>query len=93
MKVGLDFSGIPVLYKVLNKKKEFEFEFPGHTLGELVESLVGRFGPPMTKALLDLNGDVDMEIRVVLNHETYITEDRKKAVLWDGDTVAFRGAS
>jgi molybdopterin converting factor small subunit len=92
MKVRLDFSGIPMLYKVLDKKKEFEFEFPGHTLGELVESLVGRFGPPMTKALLDLNGDVDMEIRVVLN-ETYITEDREKAVLWDGDMVAFSGAS
>ena len=92
MKVRLDFSGIPMLYKVLDKKKEFEFEFPGHTLGELVESLVGRFGPPMTKALLDLNGDVDMEIRVVLN-ETYITEDREKAVLWDGVMVAFSGAS
>ena len=79
MKVRLDFSGIPVLYKVLNKKKEFEFEFPGHALGELVESLVGRFGPPMTKALLDLNGDVDMEIRVVLNHETCIKENVKEA--------------
>ena len=44
-------------------------------------------------ALLDPNGDVDMEIRVVLNQGTYITEDRRKAVLWDGDMVAFRGAS
>ncbi len=93
MKVRLDFSGIPVLYKVLNKKKEFEFEFPGRTLGELVESLVRRFGPPMTKALLDLNGDVDMEIRVVLNDGTYLTENRKAAALNDGDMVAFRGAS
>ena len=46
----------------------------------------------MTNALLDRNGDVDMEIRVLLN-ETHITEDRKKTVLWDGDMVAFSGAS
>jgi hypothetical protein len=93
MKVRLDFSGIPVLYKALNKKKEFEFEFPGHTLGELVESLVRQFGPPMTKALLDPNGDVDMEIRVVLNEGTYLTESRMESILRDGDMVAFRGAS
>ena len=92
MNVTLDFSGILGLYKVLNKKKEFEFEFPGQTLGELVESLVRRFGPPMTKALLDLNGNVDMEIRVVLNNEPYITESLKEAALNEGDTVAFRGA-
>jgi hypothetical protein len=92
MKVRLDFNGVPMLYKVLEKRKEFEFEFPGHTLGELVETLVRQFGPPMTKALLDLKGDVDMEIRVLLN-ETYITEDRNKTVLWDGDMVAFSGAS
>ena len=46
----------------------------------------------MTKALLDLNGDVDMEIRVVLNHETYLTENRKEAALSEGDIVAFKGA-
>jgi hypothetical protein len=93
MKVRLDFSGIPVLYKVLNKKKEFEFEFPGQTLGELVESLVRRFGSPLTKALLDCNGDVDFEIRVVLNEGTYLTESRMESILRDGDMVAFRGAS
>ena len=92
MNVTLDFSGMLGLYKVLNKKKEFEFEFPGHTLGELVESLVRQFGPPMTKALLDLNGDVDMEIRVVLNHETCIKENVKEAALSEGDIVAFKGA-
>ena len=93
MKGTLNFAGIPVLYKVLNKKKEFEFEFPGSTLRELVESLVHKFGPSMTKALLDPNGNVDVEIRVVLNSGTYLSESRMEAVLNEGDTVAFRGAS
>jgi hypothetical protein len=93
MKVRLNFAGIPVLYKVLNKKKEFELDFPGQTLRELMDSLVRKFGPPMTKALLDRNGDVDVEIRVVLNDGTYLTESRMDAVLSEGDVVAFRGAS
>jgi hypothetical protein len=93
MKVRLDFSGIPVLYKTLNKKKEFEFDFSGRTLRELVQNLVRRFGQPMTKALLDGNGDVDVEIRVVVNEGTYLTESRMETVLNEGDMVAFRGAS
>jgi hypothetical protein len=93
MKVMLNFGGIPVLYKTLNKKKEFEFDFPGRTLRELAQNLVRRFGQPMTKALLDGNGDVDVEIRVVVNEETYLTESRMETVLNEGDMVAFRGAS
>jgi hypothetical protein len=93
MKVRLNFAGIPVLYKALNKKKEFELDFPGQTLRELVAGLVRKFGPPMAKALLDRNGDVDVEIRVVLNDGTYLTESRMETVLSEGDVVAFRGAS
>lgn len=93
MKLTLNFEGIPVLYRALNKKKEFEFDFPGTTLRELTQSLVRRFGQPMTKALLDGNGDVDLEIRVMLNDGTYLTESRMETVLNEGDMVAFRGAS
>jgi hypothetical protein len=93
VKVTLNFAGIPVLYKALNKKKEFEFEFPGRTLRELVENLVRKFGPAVAKALLDPNGNVDVEIRVVLNNGTYLMESRMEAVLSEGDMVAFKGAS
>jgi molybdopterin converting factor small subunit len=93
MKVMLNFGGIPVLYKALNKRKELEFDFPGRTLRELVQNLVRKFGPPITKALLDGNGDVDVEIRVVLNDGTNLTERRMETVLNEGDMVAFRGAS
>ncbi len=93
MKVTLNFEGIPVLYRVLNKRKEFEFEFPGTTLRELMQSLVRKFGQPMSKAILDGNGEVDFEIRVVVNDGTYLTESRMDALLSEGDMVAFRGAS
>jgi len=93
MKVNLKFNGMPILYKTLNKKKEMEIDFPGKTLRELIVRLTGKYGVPMQKALLDKNGNVDVEIRVVLNNTTYLTEGRMEAILNDGDTLAFMGAS
>ncbi len=92
MKVRVDFSGVPGLYRVLNRTKEFAFEFSGQTVGELVESLVRRFGPPITKALLDAKGDIDLEVHVVLNDGSYLSGNPKEALLSEGDIVAFKGA-
>jgi molybdopterin converting factor small subunit len=93
MNIHLDFKGIPILYKTFNKKKEMNFDFPGKTLGELIKSLLKRYGLSIRKALLNNNGDIDMEIRVVLNDTTYLTGDRMATPLNDGDTLSFRGAS
>lgn len=83
MKIHIDFKGIPILYKALSRKKEIDFEFPGNTLGELIDSLVRRYGDPMKKAILDNNGNIDMEIRVVLNNAGYLTDDRMATPLND----------
>ena len=93
MNVHLDFKGVPILYKTFKKKKEVTFDFPGKTLGELTNSLIRRYGPAIKKALLNNDGDIDMEIRVVLNDNTYLTGDRMGTALNDGDTLSFRGAS
>lgn len=93
MKIHLKFNGMPILYKTLKKKKEFQFEFPGKTLRELIQVLVRKFGVAMKNALLDRNGDIDMEIRVVLNERDYLMENRMDTQLKDGDTIVFMGAS
>jgi hypothetical protein len=93
MKIHLNFKGIPILYKALNKKWEFDFEFPGNTLRELMDSLIRKFGSTMKAALMDSNGNIDMEIRVVLNNINYLTDDRMMTLLNDGDSLVFRGAS
>lgn len=92
MKVHLNFTGIPILYKVLDKKKEVDFDFAGETVGDLMNKLTQKYGLPLKKALLDANGDIDVEIRVMLNN-AYLSGDRMTATLRDGDVVAFRGAS
>lgn len=93
MNVHLRFNGMPILYKTLKKKKEFAMEFSGKTLGDLITELVKKFGTAMKNALLDDKGDIDMEIRVVLNGKEYLIEDRMEKLLNNGDTLTFMGAS
>jgi len=62
-------------------------------LRELMNSLVRRYGDSIKKTILDNNGNIDIEIRVVLNNTRYLTGDRMATLLNDGDILAFRGAS
>lgn len=95
MKIHLNFKGIPILYKTLNKRKEIDVDLasPHCTLREVVEFLARKFGASIRKALLDATGNIDMEIRVVLNQQIYLGHDRMETVLEEGDTLAFLGAA
>jgi hypothetical protein len=95
MRIHLDFKGVPVRYKTLNKKKEIDLDFKpaSGTVKEPIDFLASRFGDAVKKALLDQKGEIGMEIRVVLNHQTYLVENRMEASLNDGDSVAFLGAT
>ena len=93
MKVNVQIAGLATLYETLRRSKKVEVEFPGRTLGELIDAMVRKFGLNVKKALLDKNGDIDMEIRVLLNGATYITENRMQVSLNDGDTVIFQAPS
>lgn len=90
MKIIVNFGGIPILFRTL-KRKEFEVEFCGCTLKDLIDSFVCQYGEPFRKAVLDDNGDVDVEIRVLRN-DSYLMEDRMETALEEGDFLAFRGA-
>jgi len=92
MKVNIEIAGLP-LYKAFGKSKRVEFEFPGKTLKELIDALVRKFGFEVKKFLLDKNGDIDIDIRVLLNGATYLSENRMQASLNDGDTVIFKAPS
>jgi len=95
MRIHLDFKGVPILYKTLNKKKEIDVDWTPvrGTVNELVDFLVRRFGDTVKKAILDQKGEIDMEIRLVLNQQTYLVENRMETVLKDGDALAFLGAA
>jgi len=92
MKINIEIAGLP-LYKAFGRNKKIEFEFPGRTLKELIDAMVAKFGFEVKKFLLDKNGDVDMEIRVLLNEATYHSENRMQTSLSDGDTLIFKAPS
>jgi molybdopterin converting factor small subunit len=89
MKVNIEIAGLP-LYKTFGKSKKIEFEFSGETLKETMDALVRKFGFEVKKFLLDKNGDIDMDIRVLLNGATYLSENRMQTFLNDGDTLIFK---
>jgi len=92
MKVNIEIAGLP-LYKTFGKNKKIELEFPGKTLKELIDAMVRKFGFDVKKFLLDKKGDIDMDLRVLLNGATYLSENRMQTSLNDGDTLLFKAPS
>jgi hypothetical protein len=88
MKIRLKVEGIPQLYKIMNKRKDLDFEFPGSTLRDFINGLVKRFGPGVKTALLDQKGEIDMELRVVVNFSKYLSYgERMDISLNEGDIL------
>jgi len=92
MKVNIEIAGLP-LYKTFGRSKKIEFEFPGKTLKEWIDAMLRKFGFDVKRFLLDKNGDIDLEIRVLLNGATYLSENRMQTSLNDGDTLIFKAPS
>jgi hypothetical protein len=92
MRVTIEIAGLP-LYKTFGKSKKIEFEFPGKTLKELIDAMVRKFGFEIKRFLLDKNGDIDMDIRILLNGATYLSENRMQISLNEGDTLVFKAPS
>ena len=88
MKVHLRIEGVAPLYKILNNKKALDFDFPGNTLGDFTNELVRKYGLGVKKAILDQTGEIDMELRVVVNQSKHLSYgERMAATLRDGDTL------
>jgi len=88
MKIHLKIEGLPHLYKALHKKKALDFEFPGETLRDFVSCLSKKYGPGVNKALLDKEGEIDMELRVVVNFSKYLSYgERMDVSLNEGDLL------
>jgi hypothetical protein len=44
MKVNVQVVGLTAVYEALRRNEEIEVEFPGKTMRELIDALVGEFG-------------------------------------------------
>lgn len=92
MRIHVKFRGFPNLYKVLKKKKDLELDIPGDTVGNVVDILTKKYGDAVRKALLDREGDIDMDFRVVINDRIYLEHGKRmQTLLNEGDAVCFMG--
>ena len=93
MKVNVQVVGLATVYEALRGNEKIELEFPGETVRELIDVLVGEFGTNVRKALLNENGDFNPRIRVLVNGVIYPTENCMRAALENGDTLVFTAPS
>jgi molybdopterin converting factor small subunit len=93
MKVNVQVVGLATVYEALRRNEKMEVEFPGKTVRELIDTLVGEFGTNIRKALLNENGDLNLRIRLLINGVIYPTENCMRATLKNGDTLVFRAPS
>ena len=93
MKVNVQVAGLATLYEALRRNEKIEVKFPGKTVRELVDVLVGEFGTNVRKALLNENGDFNAGIRVLLNGVIYPVETIMRAILKEGDMLIFQAPS
>lgn len=87
MKIHLKIEGLHQLYKILNKKKALDFEFPGQTIRDFVIGLARKYGRGVDQVLMDQNGEIDMGLRVAVNFSSLSYRSRMDTPLHDGDTL------
>jgi len=88
MKVRLETRLLPMLSTVVGRD-EFEFDFSGRTIEELIDQLIQRFGRGAKDALMNERGEFDTMIQIALNRKKWITGDTLDTPLNDGDIVTF----
>lgn len=90
MRIHVTFRGIAHLYKVMNKKWTIEIDILGNTVGDVVSALISKYGAVIRKTLLDQQGDIDMELRLVHNERIFLEYGtRMQTPLNDGDKLLF----
>jgi MoaD family protein len=85
MRVSLALQ-LPVLPEAVGRK-HLDFDFPGTTVGDLLDHLVKRYGKKARDAMYDENGALDPVIQIVVNGKDWLKEEHLDTPLKEGDQV------
>jgi sulfur carrier protein ThiS len=89
MDIMIEFIGFPVIYDLFPEGPH-AYSFPGKTILQLVEDLIGRQGRRLTEALLEPGGpEMDPTIQVSINGSFILKEEIPKQEIRKGDHVTF----
>lgn len=88
MKINVEFLGLPSLTKAIGAKR-VELDLNNGTLGNVLDSLVTKFGRHVKEALFDRENKLDISIQVLLNGKEWLSRDRRDINLNEGDALTF----
>jgi hypothetical protein len=90
MRIQVTFRGIAHLYKAMNKKWTIDIDISGNTVRDVVNTLISKYGSVIKQTILDQQGDIDMEMRLVHNERVFLEYgERMDVPLNDGDKLWF----
>jgi hypothetical protein len=93
MKVNVQVVGLMALYEALRSNEKMEVEFPGRTVRELIDALVGESGSNVREALLSEKGDFKVGIRILLSGVIFPVKRIMRVILKAEDTLLFKAPS
>ncbi len=88
MKVNIEFLGLPMLTKVIGKKK-LELETSGETVKDVIDELINRYGKKAREAFYDPEGNFDLMVQITINGGPLIPANKHDTPLKEGDTLTF----
>jgi molybdopterin converting factor small subunit len=86
MKVTVEFLSLPNVAKMIGSKS-VNLDFPGGTIHDLIKEITGKYGKKVSDFLLDQDGRLDANFRVVLNKQEWLNHDQLDRAVQDGDVV------
>ena len=88
MKIQVESLGLPTLASLIGKKAQIELS--GYTVADLINHITRRHGHKARQILLDLNGELDLTIQVMINDDGFVPRDElSQRNLKEGDKVRF----
>lgn len=86
MKVTVEFLSLPNLAKLIGAKS-ISMDFSGGSIQQLIGEVAAKYGKKVGDFLLDPDGRLDTDFRVVLNKKEWLTHEQLDRPLQDGDMV------
>ena len=87
MHLRIKILDLPELVEIFGQGA-FSFSFSGKTVKELIQALVSRYGPALSKVMLDSEGNLNTAIQMVVEGQL-CGQATKPIFLKDGDQVSF----
>ena len=87
MKARIKFIGMPEPLSMFENGKEFQVDFAGDTLKELLDYLLLKISYKKKNIFFDENGDISSELFTLINGRLVADSNRLRLTLYENDLI------